>query len=71
MADSRLKRARERAGLTQLELANMARVVPGVVMRIEQGRGQPSWEVGLRLARMLGVSSLDEAAKLFATDGET
>lgn len=66
----RLKEAREAQGLSQLQLAIRAETIPGVIARIEQRRGTPSWEIGLRIARALGHDVVALEA-LFAQDGES
>lgn len=47
--------ARERADLTQVELAVAAGVSPATIHRIEAGRQQPRRRIVIRLARALGV----------------
>jgi transcriptional regulator with XRE-family HTH domain len=62
-----LKALRERAGLTQQELADHSGVSLRAVEAYEQGRRQPSWFRLVRLAKALGVpvqsfADCDEAA---------
>jgi transcriptional regulator with XRE-family HTH domain len=52
----RLTFARERAGLTQTRLAEMAGVTPGMVAQVESGAARPSLETLERLAGVLKVS---------------
>ncbi len=65
-----MRKARERAGLTQLELAVKVDTGPGVIARIERGAGLPSWECGVKIAEALGATTLEEIKALFAADGE-
>jgi transcriptional regulator with XRE-family HTH domain len=52
-ASTILQAARERAGLTQRQLARKARTAQSVVARIELGETSPSWST---LARLLKAS---------------
>lgn len=63
---SRLREARERAGLTQAELALRAGVSRQLVGAAEAGRHAPSVATALRLARALGAS----VEELFAASGD-
>lgn len=58
----RLKEYRERAGLTQAQLAERAGVPRGTVSNMETSRTVPSWLAVVAVARALGLS-LDELAK--------
>src|SRR3990172_1189360 len=53
---SRLRAAREAAGLTQAELAAGARVSRSLVAAVEGGRHTPAVDAALRLAALLGVT---------------
>jgi transcriptional regulator with XRE-family HTH domain len=52
----RLKELREKAGITQQELAEKAGVHKLTVAKLEQGIREPTWETALALADSLGVS---------------
>jgi DNA-binding XRE family transcriptional regulator len=71
MKRSVLRKARERAGLSQFALAVKAQTVTNSIARIERGDGLPSWECGLRIAETLGAHTIEEIRALFATDGES
>jgi transcriptional regulator with XRE-family HTH domain len=49
-----LVQARERAGLTQRQLARKARTAQSVVARIELGQTSPSWTTLVRLLKAAG-----------------
>src|SRR4051794_11362097 len=51
-----LKAERERAGLTQTELADRAGLTKIGVGQLEQGRRRPAWETVMALCDALGVS---------------
>lgn len=53
---SRLRRARERLGLSQTALAEAAGVSRQLVAAVERGRNAPSVDAAIRLARVLGES---------------
>jgi transcriptional regulator with XRE-family HTH domain len=53
--------ARNRAGLTQRELARRARTAQSVVVRIEQGATSPTWET---LTRLLAGAGFEIDARL-------
>ena len=53
---TRLRTLRERAGLSQGQLAREAGLSEWTVMRLEQGRNQPRWMTLRLLARRLGVT---------------
>jgi transcriptional regulator with XRE-family HTH domain len=55
-ASELLQKARERAGLTQRELARRARTAQSVVARIELGETSPSWSTLARLLKAAGFS---------------
>jgi transcriptional regulator with XRE-family HTH domain len=61
----RLKTLRERAGLTQEQLARKADVSTSFLSKLEQKDHDPSWTTVQSLAKALGVST-DE----FATDDD-
>ena len=50
-----IKSAREKAGLTQLELSSMVGVSSAYYADIERGRYNPSLKVLTRLADILGI----------------
>lgn len=52
-----LKKAREKAGLTQVELAEKADIHPNYYARIERGEANPSQEILYKLTRALKVKS--------------
>jgi transcriptional regulator with XRE-family HTH domain len=52
----RLQQLRERAGLTQAELAERAGCFPLTVSKLERGVQEPAWPLVVALARALGVS---------------
>jgi transcriptional regulator with XRE-family HTH domain len=51
-----LRTARERAGMTQRQLARKARTAQSVVARIELGETSPSWSTLARLLKAAGFS---------------
>jgi transcriptional regulator with XRE-family HTH domain len=51
----RLKELREKAGLTQQQLADKAVMSLGGLTKLEQGINRPSWDAVLALAGVLGV----------------
>ena len=55
-ASKLLQSARERAGLTQRQLAKKARTSQSVVARIELGETSPSWSTLARLLKAAGFS---------------
>jgi DNA-binding XRE family transcriptional regulator len=55
MADDRLRRARERAGLTQAGLASRAEVSRQLVGAVEAGRNVPAVDAALRISAALGT----------------
>jgi transcriptional regulator with XRE-family HTH domain len=55
----RLRALRVAAGMTQQELADKAEMHSQSVNRLERGGRSPSWEIVLRLAQALGVSTDD------------
>ena len=57
----RLQQLREKAGLTQEQLAERSGVNLWTLRGYEQGRREPSWKAALSLAAALGV-----AAEMFA-----
>jgi transcriptional regulator with XRE-family HTH domain len=56
-ARGRLREARERAGLSQDELARRAKVSRALISAIEHDRHAPAVDAALRLARALGVTA--------------
>jgi transcriptional regulator with XRE-family HTH domain len=63
----RLKRLRERAGLSQPQLAQRAGVPLSTLRGWEQGRREPSLGAAAKLARAMGIT-LDELAGLSRSD---
>jgi putative transcription factor len=59
----RVRRARERLGLTQKELALKVRVSEKVIKRIEAGTLVPPIDLARRLERVLGVKLLEPVAE--------
>jgi|SRR5580704_13851272 transcriptional regulator with XRE-family HTH domain len=57
----RLRSLREKAGITQRELADRANLPVGSVRNHEQGQRLPSWGAVVKLARALGVKTDDFA----------
>jgi transcriptional regulator with XRE-family HTH domain len=51
----RLRELREKAGLTQQQLADASGLPVGSLRHYEQGRREPYWQVVFRLAAVLGV----------------
>ena len=51
-----LKEARDRAGLSQRELAARAKTAQSVVARIELGETSPSWDTLVRLVKASGCT---------------
>ncbi len=60
----RVRRARERLGLTQKELALKVKVSENVIKRIEAGTLVPPIDLARRLERVLGVKLLEPVAEL-------
>ena len=52
----RLLEIRKKKGFSQAELADLLNTKPPVIGRYERGEATPSIEVGLKLAKILGVS---------------
>jgi transcriptional regulator with XRE-family HTH domain len=52
----RLKELRDKAGLSQQELADKAGIHRVAVARIETGERSPAWDTAMKLAAALGVS---------------
>jgi transcriptional regulator with XRE-family HTH domain len=63
---ARLRELRERAGLTQQQLADRAGLKLGGIRDLEQERNKPMWETVLALAGALGVD-----CNAFATEPTT
>ena len=57
--ENRLRYYREKAGLSQEELAKMANVSRQTIIAIEKGRYYPSLMLALILAKIFGVSVED------------
>ena len=66
---SRIRAARQRAGLTQRELAQRIRVGENVVKRIESGALTPSIELARRIERVLKVKLVEPVAELEEGEG--
>ena len=56
MMGARIAALRRQAGLSQAELAQRIRVSPSAVGMYEQGRREPSADMLVQIARVLGVS---------------
>ena len=52
----RLKEIRQRAGLSQEDVARAAGVTLGAVSKIETGKVGPTWATATAIAKALGVS---------------
>jgi transcriptional regulator with XRE-family HTH domain len=65
-----LRELREKAKLTQEQLAEKANISLGSLRNHEQGHRQPSWSAVVQLARALGVTTDVFAACDDATKGE-
>src|SRR5437764_4872199 len=59
-----LKTARERAGLTQRQLARKAGTAQSVVARIELGETSPSWQTLARLLKATGFGLATQLRRL-------
>lgn len=66
MKENRLREYREKAGLTQVELARRARMASTNLSSIENGRLMAWPKVKRNLARVLGTSE----AELFPSEGQ-
>ncbi|NOZ88834.1 MAG: TIGR00270 family protein [Crenarchaeota archaeon] len=66
----RVRRARERLGLTQKELAVKVKVGENVIKRIEAGTLVPPIDLARRLERVLGVKLLEPVAELEEAEEE-
>jgi transcriptional regulator with XRE-family HTH domain len=64
----RLRDLREKAGLTQAQLAKDSGLPLGSIRNYEQGQREPYWQVVFKLAAALGVSC--EAFAECVEDGE-
>jgi transcriptional regulator with XRE-family HTH domain len=64
----RLQELREKAGLTQGQLAEASGLALGSIRNYEQGHRDPLWQALFKLARALGVSC--EAFKGCVDDGQ-
>jgi transcriptional regulator with XRE-family HTH domain len=53
----RLRELRDRAGLTQQQLAQKAVIALPTLRGLERGQHRPSWKSVVKLARALGVST--------------
>ncbi len=54
--ENRLEQLRSQKGLTQQELADLARVSRQTIISLERGRYNPSITLAFRLARLFGVT---------------
>lgn len=66
-ASKLLQAARDRAGLTQRQLARKARTAQSVVARIELGQTSPSWSTLARLLKAAGFT-LSAALRRISVD---
>jgi transcriptional regulator with XRE-family HTH domain len=56
---NKLRQAREKAGLTQADLAEKAGVNPNYYATVERGENNPSFEKLQKILKVLGIKSLD------------
>jgi transcriptional regulator with XRE-family HTH domain len=63
-----LRRLREDRGLAREAVAHRAGISAGALARIELGQSSPGWNTVRRLAAALGLSMIDLAAAVEATD---
>jgi transcriptional regulator with XRE-family HTH domain len=68
---SRLTYFRERAQLTQVELAEQASMNRGYLRMLESGKSEPGLGVLLRLMECLGVDSIEELLGSALTSSKT
>lgn len=54
-----LRRLREAAGLTQMELANRAHMDMSEISKLEHGKRDPQLSTVVRLAEALGLTAVD------------
>lgn len=54
-----LRRAREAAGYSQNQLAELVGLTQGAISKIERGGGNPSLQSAVRLANVLSISLTD------------
>jgi transcriptional regulator with XRE-family HTH domain len=62
----KLKAAREAAGITQAQLAELSGLHLGAVFKLEQGKREPSWATVQALAKALDVD-----CRAFAVEDES
>jgi putative transcription factor len=67
----RVRRARQRLGLTQKELAQRVKVSENVIKRIEAGTLVPTIDLARRLERVLGVKLLEPVVEEETEVGST
>ena len=60
----RLKALRDKAGLTQAQLAQKAGLSPQAIAALEQGTRGPTWETVRRLAMALGIGEQEFKVRL-------
>jgi len=65
----RVRRAREKLGLSQKELAQRVKVGENVIKRIEAGTLVPPIDLARRLERVLGVKLLEPVAEEYEEEG--
>ncbi|MBS4784666.1 MAG: helix-turn-helix transcriptional regulator [Clostridiales bacterium] len=53
---NRIRDYRLAAGMTQAQLAELARVTPRTILSLESGRYSPSLSLAYRLARLFGTT---------------
>lgn len=69
--NARLRRLREKAGLSLARLAEIAGTTPQAIQMLESGANrEPSVVKGLRIARALGVTDSEEIERLFSPAGD-
>ena len=64
MLGDELRKARNKAGLTQEEVAARARISREYVSQLERNRQSPTLDMLLRVCRILGVSAATIIAKV-------
>lgn len=65
MRNENLIKARNKTGLTQVEVAKKAKITDRVYQAYEAGR-KPKSDVAIRIADALGVKSYEDFKKLFS-----
>ncbi len=71
MLGTELRKARQKAGLTQEQVAARARISREYVSQLERDRQSPTVETLLRVCRILGTSAARIIAKVEETTSES